>query len=193
MNYLQLAGISLIAGFVLILIATFVGPPRLYQESNSDTRLQIIADYPARWAGSNLTFALGGLITAIGLVLVSLQARGSVSGWWIGASAATYTLGAILWMIFMYQRTVNPASLFTSYAFSPLTVALFGLLVIGLLLYGILFLQADYPSWLGIVTIAGMVLIGGAALVYPRQFFESFPPQVLYFFTLAAGIAMLRQ
>jgi hypothetical protein len=193
MNNLQVAGIALIAGFVLILVATFVGPPRLYQEPDSDTRMQIIADYPTRWAVSNLLFALGGLTTAAGLMLNSLQFRGSVSGWLIGPSTGVYILGAVLWAIFMYQRTVYPASLFTSYAFSPLTIALFGLMVIGLLFYGIIFLQVDYPSWLGIMTIAGMALIGGAALIFPRQFFESFPPQLLYFFTLAAGIVILRQ
>lgn len=193
MDFQQIAGIALIAGFILILVASFVGPPRLYQEPESETRLQIIADYPTRWVASNALFALGGLITAVGFLLFSLQLRGSVSAWWFGSSAATYTLGAILWAIFMYQRTVNPASLFTSYAFSPLTIALFGFLVLGLLLYGIVFLLADYPGWLGIVSIAGMVLIGGIALLFPRPFFESFPPQLLYFFTLAAGIVMLRQ
>ncbi|HEX6306408.1 MAG TPA: hypothetical protein VFZ76_19565 [Anaerolineales bacterium] len=193
MNQGQLAGFLLIAGFVSILIASMVGPPRLYQEPESETRLQIIANHPTRWAAANLFFALGGLVTAGGLTFFSLGLRGSVNMWLVGLSAVAYILGAIIWAAFMYQRTVNPASLFTSYAFSPLTVALLGLIVIGLLLYGVVFLQAGYPGWLGIGMIAGMALIGGAALLFPTRFFEAFPPQVLYLFTLIAGIVMLRK
>lgn len=183
----------LIAGFVFIIVASSIGPPRLYQEPDSKARLEIIANHRTRWTASNLCFAFGGLVTAAGLALFSLQLRGSVSAWLIGPAVAAYTLGAIVWAIFMYQRTVDPSSLFTSYAFSPLTVALLALTVIGLLLYGVVFLQAGYPGWLGVGTIVGMVLIGGAALFFPTRFFESFPPQVLYVFTLVAGIVMLRQ
>jgi hypothetical protein len=188
----MLAGVLLILGFVFVLVASIVGPPRLYQEPNSEVRLEIIANFPTRWTVSNLFFALGALVTAAGLTLFALQLRESVSPWLIWLAVAAYILGAIVWVIFMFQRTVNPASLFTSYAFSPLTVALVGLSVTGLLLYGILFLQAGYPGWLGVGTIAGMALIGGAALLFPAQFFASFPPQVFYLFTLVAGIVVLR-
>lgn len=193
MNMQMLAGVLLILGFVFVLVASIVGPPRLYQEPESEVRLEIIANYPTRWAASNLFFALGALVTAGGLALIALQLRGSVSPWLLGLGAAAYLLGAIVWAIFMFQRTVNPASLFTSYAFSPLTVALVWLSVTGLLLYGILFLQAGYPGWLGVGTIAGMALIGGAALLFPAQFFASFPPQVFYVFTFVAGIVIWRQ
>lgn len=193
MNYQQIAGIGLIAGFVFILVASSVGPPRLYQEPDSEARLEIIANHTTRWAASNLIFAVGGLITAAGLALFALQIRGSASLWLIVLGVASYTLGAIVWAIFMYQRTVDPSSLFTSYAFSPPTIALVGLTVIGLVLYGVIFLQAGYPGWLGVGTIAAMVLTGGAALLFPTQFFASFPPQLFYLLTLVAGIVMLRR
>ncbi len=66
-------------------------------------------------------------------------------------------------------------------------------LVIGLLLTGVAFLQVGYPSWLGVITITGMVLVGGTALFFPSQFFSYFPPQALFLFTLMAGIVMWRQ
>lgn len=193
MNLQQYAGISLILGFIFILAASIVGPPRLYQEPESETRLEIIAHYPARWVVSNIFFALGGLITASGLLLFSLQIWGNANAWLISLSAVAYVLGTIAWVIFLYRRTINSSSLFTSYAFSPLTVALIGFIVIGLLLYGIVFLQTGYPGWLGVVTIVGMALIGGAALFFPSQFFASFPPQVIYLVTFVAGIVILRQ
>jgi hypothetical protein len=39
----NLSGYLLVAGFVLVLLATFSGPPRLYQEPSSEKRLEIIA------------------------------------------------------------------------------------------------------------------------------------------------------
>jgi hypothetical protein len=83
--------------------------------------------------------------------------------------------------------------LFNNYVFTPLTVILLGALVVGLLLYGIVFLQVGYPVWLGVGMIAGMAMIGGAALLFPARFFQSFPPQVFFLFTLIVGIVVLRQ
>jgi hypothetical protein len=189
----QLVGFLLIAGFASILIASFVGPPRLFQEPASETRLAIIAQHPTRWIASNVFYALAGIATAIGLALFSLHLRGSINAWINGLAAAAYILGTVVWVILMIIRTVNPAPYFSNYHFSPLTVALVLLTVIGLLLYGVVFLQASYPLWLGAALVAGMALIGGWALLFPSQFYGSFPPQILYLFTLAAGIALVRQ
>ncbi|HZD57128.1 MAG TPA: hypothetical protein VE136_10420 [Anaerolineales bacterium] len=189
----QIAGVVLIVGLVLVLVAAFAGPPRLYQDPDSDNRLQIIADYPGRWLASNLFFILAGVVTAVGLGLFSLHLRASISGWITGLAAAGYTLGTIAWMVLMAGRAVNPEPYFRNYTFSPLTVALLWLILVGLLLYGVAFLQAGYPGWLGFGTIAGTGLIGAAALFFPNQFYASFPPQILYLFTLVSGIVMLRQ
>jgi hypothetical protein len=191
MSQQQLPAILLILGFVLILAASTVGPPKLYQEPDIEKQLENIGNHTTSWTVSNLFYALAGFVTAGGLIIFSLQLRGSGSFWLAGAGSAAYILGAVAYTIFLYRRTVDPAALFTNYTFSPLTVVLLGSMVIGLLLYGVAFLQAGYPGWLGVGMIAGMVLIGGAALVFPAQFFKSFPPQVLYLFTLIAGIVLL--
>jgi len=189
----QFSAIMLILGFVFILVASFIGPPNLYQEPSIERQLEMIEEHRVAWIASNVFFGLAGLTTAVGLILFTLQLRGNGNMWVAGAGSVTYIVGAIAYTIFLYQRTVKPAELFMDYSFSPLTVILLGSLVIGLLFYGITFLQVGYPAWLGAGMIASIVLIGGAALFFPAQFFKSFPPQVLFLFTLVAGIVLLRQ
>ncbi|MDX1614606.1 MAG: hypothetical protein R3300_09875 [Candidatus Promineifilaceae bacterium] len=191
MNQLDVAGIGLITGFILTILATVAGPPRLYQESDSQIRLKLIRDYSARWLASNMLFGLGGLATAAGLILFSLYVRGEVSSTINWLAALGYGLSTVLWLVFLYNRQVNPAQLFEEYTFSPFTVALFGLMLIGLLLYGAVYIQVGYPGWLGVGTVGVTALIGALALLFPRGFFASFPPQILYMLTLAAGIVFL--
>lgn len=193
MDQIGVAGILLIGGFGLVMIASFAGPPRLFQEADNQVQLEIIEEYPSRWLLSNVFFALAGLVTATGLVLftASNQGQGSALVSWLAALA--YTLGTLLWIIFLANRLKDPAQLFDNYSFSPFTIALFGLLIIGLLLYGIVILQAGYPGWLGYGMAGLAAVIGLVAVVVPGTFFQWFPPQTLYFFTLAAGIVLIRQ
>ena len=190
MNNEQLPAILLILGFVSVLIASSVGPPRLYQEPSVDRQLELVAEYRTAWIVSNVFFGLAGLVTTIGFVLFSLQLRGSGIVWLASIGAIAYAFGTLAYAIFLYRRTVNPSQLFTNYTFSPLTIFLIASLMIGLLLMGVVLLQVGYPGWLGIGTVVGMVLIGGTAVFFPTQFFKSFPPQVLFLFTLMTGIVM---
>ena len=193
MDPLKMSGYLLIAGFAAILLASFAGPPRLYQEADIQKQLLTIADHQARWLISNILFGLGGFVTAVGLIVFSLYIQSEVNSLLNWLAALSYSLGTLLYIIFLYNRTVNPAQLFENYAFTPGTIVLFGSLVTGLLLYGIVYFQAGYPGWLAFGTIGLTVLIGTFALIFPGRFFASFPPQVLYIFSLAAGIVFLRQ
>jgi hypothetical protein len=193
MDRLTASGILLVAGFVLVLFASFASPPRLYQESDSQIRLEIVKNNKTRWLLSNIFFIIAGVTSAIGLLLFTLQVGGEANSFLNWLAVVTYALGTFLWIIFLYNRHVDPAQLFEDYSFSRFTVALFALLVIGHLLYGIIFIQADYPGWLGYGTVALSTIIGLIAIVLPDKFFASFPPQTFYFLTLAAGILFLRQ
>lgn len=188
MDQINLAGILLVSGFVLVMIASFSGPPRLYQQADSQAQLQIIRDHPSRWLFSNALFGLAGLLTAAGLILFTATSQNSLTSW---LAALAYALGTILWIVFLVKRIQDPAQLFENYAFSPFTFALFGLLIIGLLLSGVVYIQADYPAWLGYGTTALVTLIALVAVVIPATFFKWFPPQILYLFTLAAGIVLV--
>jgi hypothetical protein len=192
MTAIKIAGLLLILGFLAVAFASSAGPPGLFQEPKPEKRLQLIADHQGRWITSNLLFSLAGILTAAGLLVFSLQLRAEVNGWLNWGAAAAYGLGTLLWVWLMVDRTRNPEPYFLDYSFSPFTAALVALLVIGLLLYGLAFLAAGYPGWLGYGLAAGMLLIGALALFFPGRFFASFPPQLLYLFSLVAGIMMMR-
>jgi hypothetical protein len=192
MNAAQIAGFMLIAGFVFVLVASTTGPPGLYMEPDLDRRLELVTTHVASWAASNLFFGLAALLTAVGLSLFSLHIWETVNPWSAGVGTAAYILGALAYAVFLGRRTVDLAALLGDYTFSPQTAILLASLVIGLLLYGVVILQAGYPGWPGWGFIAGTVVIGGAALFFPAPFFQSFPPQLLYLSTLVAGIVLVR-
>lgn len=193
MNQADLSGLLLILGFVLIIVASVIGPPRLYQEPDPQVRLDIINEHGGRWTASNVLFALAPLVTIVGLALLSYFVRDEVVPLVNWAALLSYGLGTVIYIIFLYQRQVDPAQLFEDYTFSPRTIALISLSLLGLLLYGIVFIQAGFPGWLGYGTVGLIVIIGLIAIIFPDQFFANFPPQVFYLITLAAGIVMLRQ
>lgn len=186
----HLPALLCILGFISVLAASSIGPRRLYQEPDVNRQLELVAEQQTAWIASNVFFALAGLLTAAGLVLFAGQLRESGHAGVAIVGSAAFALGSAAYAIFLYRRTVDPAALFASYSFSPLTVFTLASLVLGLLLMGVSFLQAGYPAWLGIVTIAGMFLVGGMAMFFPTQFFDNFPPQALFLFTLVAGIVI---
>jgi hypothetical protein len=185
------SAVLLIIGFVLVIIASVAGPQSLYREPDVNKQLQIVADHGTAWLLSNLFFGLAAVVTAVGLVLFALHQRAGGGGALAAAGAGAYILGAAAFAFFLYRRAVDPASLFTNYRFSPLTVLMLGSLTVGLLLFGMAILQAGYPGWLGAGLIAGMALIGGLALLFPVRFFKSFAPQAFFLFTLLAGVVMV--
>ena len=193
MNQPAFSGLLLILGFVLIIVASIASPPRLYQESDSRVRLEIIKEHNTRWTTSNVLFALASLVTAAGLILFSYFVREDVNPLLNWLAILAFSLGALAWTIFLYQRQVDPSQLFEDYTFSPLTIALISLALLGLLLYGVIFVQAGYPAWLGYGTVGLTVIIGILAIIFQDQFYANFPPQVFYLITLAAGIVMLRR
>ena len=188
---LQLSsGILLVAGFVCVLIASVTVTARIFQEKDPAVRLDIIAENKKQWMVSNTFWALAAVVTGVGFLLLSLHYRETISGWLLALAAGAYLIGVLAWVIFAYRRVVDPAPAFENYQFTPLTWLLLGGTVIGLLLYGVIFMQVGYPGWLGISLIGMSALIGGAALLFPARFYMNFPPQVLYLLTLVAGIVI---
>ena len=188
MTILKLSALGLILGFLGMFFASVVGPPRLYLEPDPEERLRLIDAFRLRWLFSNALFALGGLLTALGMFALSWHFRDIITTWINIGAAATFFGGAFLWIRLVFDRQMNPARYFLNYSFQLSSAVMLGLSLSGLLLYGVVFLQVGFPIWLGYLTIGGPVLIGALAVAFPAQFFASFPPQVLYLFTLMVGI-----
>ncbi len=193
MNLLVIAGVLMIVGFVLVVIASLVGPNAVYTAPDNDTRLEIIAKNPGRWTATNLVWAAASLVTAAGTLLLTLGLRESQSPWLLYAGAVVFIVGAVAWAIYLYQRIGDPAG--TLYTTPPalLSLVFAWATIFALGLYGAAFLQGSFPNWLGytLLVAAGLFVVG--LTFFFDTFYASFPPQVFYLFTLIMGIVALSQ
>jgi hypothetical protein len=186
MDLHTLAGMVTIIGSILFI---FAGMPmsNIYGEKRLEDRLARINANRRAFVVSQMGYGLGALITALGLLLFSLDTGDDASIWLNYGAAAALVIGAGLWTVFIYQRTVDPETMFGDYLGSRPMWAYFILTEIALALYGFVFLQSDTANWLGyasFITVAGMAV---GALTIP----EWLPPQVLYLLTLIIGVTVL--
>jgi hypothetical protein len=191
MDIQRLAGIVMIVGFVVFWAGNVYSPPGVYGETAVAARLEVVAQNPVRWAISQGMGGLGIVVMLLGLILWSIPLRGQHSSWLAVLPAVINMLAAILITVYLYQYITAPAFIWESAQPSLLLQAATALTLVAGLLYGLLFLQAGLPVWLGYVVI-GYAVIATAALFL-------FNPPAFYlislygFIVLAAGIVLVRQ
>lgn len=189
----EIAGILMIVGFVLVLIASFVGPNVVYTAPDSQTRLEIIAQNKGRWTATNVIWAVASLVTAAGFLFLSLALRENKNPWLLYAGAATVIIGMVAWAIYLYQRIGDPTG--NLYTTPPATMSLVFAyaMIVGLALYGVVFLQGSYPNWLGYTLLVSMGFLTAGLIFFFDAVYASFPPQFFFLLTLVVGIVTLRQ
>jgi hypothetical protein len=163
---------------VLVVIASLVGPNEVYTAPDGDTRLEIIEQYKWRWTATNLVWAVASLVTATGMLMLTISQRESPSPWLYYAGAIAFIIGAVAWSIFLYQRNVDPAGNLYTTPPAPLSLVFAWATIIALALYGVAFLQGGFPNWLGIFLLASMALLVFGLVFFFDRFYASFPPQV---------------
>ena len=191
MDLLTLAGVLLILGFVLLVLNMLLAPPRLYQETDTEVRLQIIADHRSRWIAAQVFGSLAPLITAIGFLILAIHFQEAQYSLLLNLGAAGLILGAVSMMIYSFQGMSDPGTYLTITKPSPLVIAGVALTSIGGILFGVTFLQSSLPNWLGYLTIASATLLftylflKGSAGYLSIMFF--------YLVTLIVGIVLVLQ
>lgn len=190
MNQVKVASLLLMAGLVLYFIAGVVAP-RLYQEPNINIRVEKVSNNPIRWNVSQVFFALGIMLPAIGFLLLAAQLRGTQRSWLVYLGAAAFMAGAMIGTLFVYRQTLDPAKYWESTGPIPLIVAYMVLTLTGLLFYGIAYLQNNFPGWLGYLIVGSSVIIlavflimrGGGAFVLSI---------LIYIVAFVAGVVLWR-
>jgi hypothetical protein len=133
--------------------------------------------------------ALGILLIAVGFAVLASRLRTVGNAWVPTLGAAAFVVGAISGALFPYRQTTDPLSAYQG-AYSGMQTLYYWLALAGLLLFGIAFLQAGLPAWLGYVT-------AGAALVYGVVFLVSgagfLTPALVSLLSLVIAIILLRQ
>jgi hypothetical protein len=193
MEYMTLAGILMIVGFSLVVVASLVGPNEVYSAPDNERTLKIIEQKQRRWVATNLIWAVGSLVTAAGFLFLTLALEESHSPWLLFPGALAFIVGAIAWAIFLSQRTIDPAGYL--YTTPP---ALFSLLfawakIAALALFGVAFLLGNFPNWLGYILLLSTSTLLLGLIFYFEVFYRSFPPQFVYVLTLIVGIVAIQQ
>jgi hypothetical protein len=188
MNLEQIAGVLILIGAALFVIAMLISPP-LYQEPDIDKREQIVKARRGRWNVSQIFFGLGVLVPAIGFLLLTIHLHRSQSHWSIYPGMAALLTGAVAGTAFVYLQTLDPGRYWRHSGPVALIVVYVVLTLGALIFYGIAFGQADLPNWLGplVIGTAGVLL---AAFFVTRA--AAFALVVVsYFVYIAIGIVLV--
>jgi len=194
MNKGRLAGIVLIGGFIVLVIFGFIfTPPNLYQERDIDVRMQIVDGYRSQFITAQIATGVGAAGIAVGYLLLTLHLQGDKSAKLANFGTAAMLIGAISLAILMLQGISDPRAylernLIKGNALSIYDHGFTWLTIAGYLLYGIVFLRADFPRWLAIFTLGFTALVLIVAL-----FIEKAAVELLFLMPLVVGIVLLRR
>jgi hypothetical protein len=188
MDAQRLAASLLIAGLAVWVVAALLSPPGKYQEPDPQKRVQIIEGYKTRWNISQPLLGLGALLTAVGFAVLALHLGTLANGWVPGLGAVAFALGTVSGAIFLYRQTVDPLGSYEG-AYSGMETLYYWLALLGLLLFGVAFLQASLPAWLGYLTAGAALLFGIVFLVSGSGFIT---PGVVSILSLVIAIFLLR-
>jgi hypothetical protein len=183
----RVAAIILIVGSVLFIIAAFMPVSQVYVVPTPAAKLEIITSNRTAWSASQLLFGLGASLAAIGLGLVAYHLRGTPGAVWVYIGLAAVILGAMLWDGHVYLRAIDPEGFVEGRLIGWLFPAYALLTQLGLLAFGVAYLRAGYPAWLGGITVGGAVIFFIVYLI-----FRDIPPFVYYILTFIAGIRLMR-
>ena len=182
----RVAGIVLLVGSLLFIAAAFSPISRVYAERDAEKRIEIIKAGPGQWTVSQLLFALGGSVAAIGLGLAAYNLRGSSAALAAYLGVVLLIVGVVFWDWHLYVRVVNPEGFARGTILGWPFVVYSILTQFGLIAFGVAYLRGEYPRWLGWTTIAAT-----GALFILFLIFKDMPPFVYYVITILAGVVMV--
>jgi hypothetical protein len=182
---LRLGGLVICIGASIFLAAAFAPMSRVFAVRSPDEKLAIINRSPGFWRLFQALFALGAIITALGVGLLEFSQywRFSVEQF---LPAVLLLIGAIPWCAHVYLRAVDPEA----FAFGTLPAWHFKfytlLTLAAFFLLGIELLRLMGGTW------QGFFLMGASMLIYILyQQFKDMPPFVYYLLALVLGVSIL--
>lgn len=190
----KLAGIVLIAGSVLFIIAAFMPITiKVITAPDAEKRIEFIQNEQSGWLLVNILFGAGSVVAVIGLGLLGLHIQGTANSSIVKLAAyaapALAGLGGLFWVIIVYNRAVLPApEIANNLGINAWMFPTYTLLTqVALMLVGWVLLQSGYPAWLG----GGLLVLAVLSLV-AFVVFKDMPPFVHYVLLLIVGIALVR-
>ena len=187
MSWLTVAGLLASAGSVLFLVTPVFTSRGVYQLPPEE-RVAHARDHPGLMGLQNTLLAIAAFLAAAGFVAWSVHSRDQGSPWLHMLGAAAFLAGAVAMGFFSRQFHRDPASYHLADRISLAGRIYFALTIGATGVYGVLFLQAAVPNWLGYVS---LVVAAAMAVGLWRIGGKDLPPQPFYLVTLTAGIVFL--
>lgn len=189
MDTQRLSAYLLLAGVAVMLVSFALGlGRRIYQTQDFNQRVEIIKASKTRWYVSQSLIAISALLTAGGFFVLNIWLYGMADPWPYTLGAGAMIIGAISGVIFVYRQTADPLSSYQG-AYRAFEFVYYWLAVGGLLLFGIAFLQAGLPTWLGYLTV-GATVIYAIFLAATDVGFAT--PGLVFVLSLVIGVTLLR-
>jgi hypothetical protein len=186
----QLSAYLLLAGAVALLAGFAVGLGRsIYRTQNFNERIAIINASKTRWIASQALFATSAVLSAAGFFELNIWLYGRADPWPFTLGAGAMIISAISGVLFVYRQTTDPLSSYQG-AFRAFEFVYYWLAVGGLLLFGVAFLQADMPVWLGYLTVAAA---SAYAIFLAASDVGFATPGLVFILTLVIAIVLLGQ
>jgi hypothetical protein len=189
----KFAGIGLIIGSVLFIIAAFT--PLTFNVVMADVqrRVELIQSQRVGWVILNILFGAGSIVAVIGLGLFAQHIQGTENNTvtkvisYIAVLAAA--LGALCWVVIVYNRaTLPPQEIAGTLSVNDWLFPAYTLLTqLALMMVGFVLIQSGYPAWLSWGT---LILAGLSLLAY--LIFKDIPPFAHYVLLLVLGISLVR-
>lgn len=181
------SALTIILGSILFLAAAFSPISRIFGMPDAAQRLEVIAAAPVQWRLAQALFALGSIVTVVGIGLLALRMADRGFSIYLTTSTVVMAVGAVLWSWHVYVRAVDPA-MFTAGDIPLWLFAGYSLLtMLGLVLLGTALLHAGLAPWVGWLAIGSAALFLVLAVI-----FGDMPPFVYYLITLTIGVVLYR-
>lgn len=187
MTTLKVAAVMIIVGSILFLIAAFSPISRVFGTTSPEAKWQLVLASRNAWVLSQVLFAAGSIVTAVGVLLAGTALQGRPVAAVIYAGGALLLVGAIAWTWHVYLRAHDPRA-FVDGSLPSWHFVLYTLLTIAAFaLIGYSLLQMGFPAW------SAWLLIGASLLlVILYLVFKDMPPFVYYLLGLVLGIVLYR-
>lgn len=188
MDSQRLSAYLLLGGVATMLAAFALGLQGIYQTEDLHRRVEIIDASKTRWFVSQSLYAVSFVLTAGGYFVLNIWLYKQSDPWPFTLGAGAMIIGAISGVIFVYLQTTSPLNSYQG-DYKAFESVYYWLAVGGLLFFGVAFLQAGLPAWLGYLTVGSAAIY---AVFYAASGVGVATPALVVLLSLVAGVTLLR-
>jgi len=184
---LRVAAVVVAIGSIIFFVAAVSPISRVFGLHSAEARWRAISASANAWIFTQVLFAAGSIITAVGVLLSAraLQGRSAVSALYL--AGFLLLIGAAAWTWHVYLRAQDPRA-FIDGTLPGWRFVLYTILTMGaFVLIGHSLLRMGLPAWSGWLLLGGTILLFALYLV-----FKDMPPVAYYLLAIVLSYVLFR-